>query len=313
MKKKIVLVSFLLSLPFWWGVNNLEKALEEFFFWQTLGENPGIFTAQVSLDERLRELKPIKKADAIEPELGAKAVLSVFLGEGKERVLLEKNAQPSLPLASLTKLMTAFVVMENYDLSKRITVSQEAVKQEESFGGLTAGQEFSVEYLLYPMLIESSNDAAFALAADYDGMSHSKFVELMNWEAEKMGLNNTKFFNVTGLDPEESGTRLNYSSGQDLILLTKKLLSHPLIWQILATEKYTLLGPELTNTNELLGGMPGIIGGKTGYTEEALGCMLLVVKAPKNQGEIINVILGSPSRFLDMEKLVNWVEVAYNW
>lgn len=313
MKTKIILLSFLISLPFWWGVNGLGKTLEEFFFWQALAANPEVFTAQVSLEDRLRELKPIRKKDVADLELEAASVISVFLGEGKERVLLEKNGETSLPLASLTKLMTAFVVIEHYDLSKNITVSQEAVSQEENFGRLTAGKEFSVEYLLYPMLIESSNDAAFTLAADYNGMSHSKFVNLMNWEAEKMGLEKTRFFNVTGLDPEESGTNLNYSNAQDLVVLAKELLKHPLIWEILATAKYTLYGPELINTNELLGEIPGIVGGKTGYTEEAKGCMLLVVKAPKSQGKIVNVILGSPNRFSEMEKLVNWVKTAYNW
>ncbi len=176
-------------------------------------------------------------------------------------------------------------------------------------------------YLLYPLLMESSNDAAFALANDYPGMTERGFVELMGWEAERLGLDNTFFDNPTGLDPEESGTKMNYSTVADLVKLTKELLNKPLVWKILSTQRYSLYGPELVNTNELLfddsvDWRDRIVGGKTGYTGEADGCIILVMKAPKNQGYLINVILGAngtQDRFGEMKKLVDWVETAYKW
>ena len=313
---KIILISFLFSLPFWWGANFLGGGLEEFFYWQKASQSPKILAAQVGLEERLRELKPIRETDVADFELAAKSGISVFVsGEGRERILFEKDSDEKLPFASLAKLMTSWVVLEYYDLSKEITVSREAVMQEEDFGKLEIGNVFPVEYLLYPLLMESSNDAAFALASDYEDMTERKFVELMRWEAEKMNLKNTFFDNVTGLDPEESGTRLNYSSSEDLASLTKRLLGKPLVWEIFSTEKYNSYGPELINNNGLLGQIPGLLGGKTGYTGEAGECMVLVLRAPKNQGYLVNVILGTGvgNKFSEMKELVNWLDLAYRW
>jgi D-alanyl-D-alanine carboxypeptidase len=316
-KFKIFLTALVLSLPFWWGINLLEKNLKDFFFWHNISQNPQIFAAQVALEEELRNLKPIRDKNVEDLKVNAKSAISFFLNnEGKERVLFGKEIDKKLPIASLTKLMTANVVLKNYDLSKKIKISKEAVAQEENFGKLEVGKVFPAGYLLYPLLMESSNDAAFALANDYNGMSERKFIALMNWEGKKLNLNNTFFDNPTGLDPEESGTELNYSTARDLVKLTKELLKEPLIWQILSTPKYTLYGPELINTDKLLGEISGIVGGKTGYTEMSGGCILLVTKAPKNSGYLINVILGAngqEDRFGEMKKLVNWLDKAYKW
>jgi D-alanyl-D-alanine carboxypeptidase len=322
LKFKIFLTAFVLSLPFWWGINLLEAELKDFFFWQEISQNPRIFTAQIALEEKLKELKPIRNKNIEDLTIEGKSAISFFLSnEGKEKILFGKNINQKLPIASLTKLMTALVVLKYYDLSKEIKISKEAVAQEENFGKLEVGKVFPAKYLLYPLLMESSNDAAFALANDYEGMTERGFVELMRWEAEKLRLNNTFFDNPTGLDPEESGTELNYSTAFDLIKLTKELLKKPLIWEILATPKYTLYGPELINNNELLfddsiNWRKRIVGGKTGYTEMSGGCMLLVIRAPKNQGYLINVVLGTSNnhnRFNEMKKLVNWLEEAYKW
>ncbi len=222
---KIILISFLISLPFWWGANLLGGGLEEFFYWQRVGQSPKILAAQIGLEEKLRDMKPTRGTEVADFELAAQSGISIFVSdEGREKILFEKDLDKKLAFASLAKLMTSWVVLEYYDLSKEITVSKEAILQEEDFGKLEAGNVFPVEYLLYPLLMESSNDAAFALASDYENMTERKFVELMEWEAEKMNLKNTFFDNATGLDPEESGTKLNYSSSEDLAKLTKRLL-----------------------------------------------------------------------------------------
>jgi D-alanyl-D-alanine carboxypeptidase (penicillin-binding protein 5/6) len=316
-KLKIFLFAFILSLPFWLGINFFEKSLKNVFYWQEISQNPRIFAAQISLEEKLKEMKPIRKKEAEDLEVKTSSAISVlFKDSGEERILFEKDIDLKLPIASLTKLMTAKVVLEHYDLSKEIKISKEAVAQEEDFGRLEASRELPVEYLLYPLLMESSNDAAFALANDYEGMNRKEFVNLMNLEAQKLNLQNTHFFNVTGLDTEESGTEMNYSTAADLARLAKELLKDPLIWKILSTPKFDLYGPELVNTNELLGEVPGIIGGKTGYTELAKGCFLLVLEAPKGHGYVVNVILGAGNgsyRFLEMEKLIDWAKEAYRW
>lgn len=313
---KIFLIVFILSLPFWWGTNLLEKELKDFFFWRELSQNPQILTAQIAAEQKLEDLKPIKKPGAEDLEIEAESAITLFIPARKDaldRVLFEKNSDKKLAIASLTKLMTAKIVLENYDLSKEITISRKAVEQEEDFGKLKTGKTFSVEYLLYPLLMESSNDAAFSLANDYNGMTGNEFVRLMNLEVKDMGLKNTYFANVTGLDPEPPKTAMNYSTVADLAKITKELLKYPLIWEILSTSNFNLYGPELTNTNRLLEEIPSIVGGKTGYTEKAGGCMLLVLKSPRNSGYLINIILGSNDRFGEIKKLVDWLKLAYKW
>ena len=143
----------------------------------------------------------------------------------------------------------------------------------------------------------------------------------MNLEAEKIGLSSTFFNNPTGLDPEESGTELNYSNTLDLVKLARELLKKPLILEILSLSEYSLYGPELISTNRLLFDQElewkeRIIGGKTGFTEKSGGVLLLIVQAPKNKGIIINVILGTKGidqRFEEMKKLVEWLKTAYQW
>lgn len=287
-----------MSLPFWWGVNTFQKSLESAFY------------AQISQPfQQIYKVKIPEKPQKPNLNLQVKAAISVLVdSRGRERVLFKKNSNERLPIASLTKLMTANIVLENYDLSREIKISEEAVAQEGKAGKLIAGKIFSVEYLLYPLLMESSNDAAYALANDYNGMTEEKFVELMNLKAENLGLENTYFVNSTGLDYDPPAT-LNYSTAEDLVKLAKYLFEKPLIWEILATPKFSLYGPELINTNEFLGEVPNIVGGKTGYTDQAGGCMLLVLK-DEGGNFLINAILGTASRKArteEMKKLIEWL------
>lgn len=317
---KIFLIALILNLPFWLGINLLENNLKDFFFRQELGNNPQLLAAQISLQTELNANELIKKGDAENLEIEARAAISVFIDKkGREKILYEKNSEEKLPIASLSKLMTALVVLENYDLSKEIKVSQESIDQKGNVGDLAAGSVFPVKYFLYPMLIESSNDAAFSLANDYEGMNEEKFVALMNETAKKLGLENTSFVNPSGLDPENKND-INLSTTVDLTKLVKLLLKKSLIWEIVSKPRYDIYGPELTNTNKLLDKQDDwqakILGGKTGFTEKAGGCMLLVVKAPKNSGYIINVVLGvkgKQERFIETKKLVDWVNQSYEW
>ena len=316
-KVKILLGVFLLSLPFWWGMNLLEKNLNDFLFWYQISQNPQILTADLALMQKLEDLKPFFNKEAENLEINGKSAISLLIKKGdKEKILFEKEINQELPIASLTKLMTADIVLENYDLEKEVEISKEAVSQEEDFGKLKIGKTFQVKYLLYPLLMESSNDAAYALSNDYNEMTEEKFVKLMNLEKEKMNLKNTFFINSTGLDPDEEEP--NISTVFDLAKLTKELLEKSLIWEILSTPEYNAFGPELTNTNELLfdesfSWQAEIIGGKTGYTEKAGQCFLLVLEAPKNKGILINVILGTQDKFEEMKKLTDWLNNAYTW
>lgn len=317
-KAKLTLIRLIMiGFPLWWGASALGDSLGDFFYWFEMENNPRLLAAQasqVAFQNRIMQMPPAKIKNTGILEISARSAVSVLLDNfSNETILFEKNKSEVLPIASLSKLMTAKVVLDNYDLKKEITVSQEAIDQEENFGKLSAGDKLSVEYILYPLLIESSNDAAYALVNDYDGVTESEFVGLMNAAANKIGMAKSHFFNSSGLEPDVENPKINLSTAQDLTKLAKSLLGEPLIWKILSTRKFDAYGPELINTNELLGKLPGIVGGKTGYAEKAGGCLLLVTKAPNGKGYIISVILGSNSRFREMEQLVNWVNSAYAW
>jgi len=323
MRLKVFLLSFVLSLPFWWGANVFEKELQSFFFYNEIGYNSDVLLAQVSLPIKTADRPLVRKKPGAENiEIEAKSAYSLLITEkGEEQVLFKKNEEEKLPIASLSKLMTALVVLENYDLSTRITISQAAVDQAEKLGKLKAGMKVPTGYLLYPLLMESSNDAAYSLANDYPDMTKDVFVALMNNASGRLNLTNTYFINNSGLDPKEPEYEINYSTASDLATLTRDLLNQPVIWEILATPSYNAFGPELYNTNELLSETNGwrdkIIGGKTGFTPKAGGCIILALKSPNNDNDvIINVILGAESlekRFLEMRKLINWIYDSYQW
>lgn len=314
MKLKIFFLAFLLSLPFWWGVNVLEKNLEEFLFVKLLSENPQILTATANQEEikrKLKGLRPVRNRDIEDFDLKAKAGISVFIKENRRKVLFNKSESEGLPIASLTKLMTSYIVLEHYNPEQIIKISEKAVKTEGNFGEFKIGESFFVKDLLCPLLIESSNDAAIALA---QVVGEEAFVGLMNLETEDLNLKNTYFVNPTGLDPEFNTP--SYSTSEDLVNLSWYLLKeHPEIFEILSIKELDFYTPggnfhhHLVNKNELLGKLPEILGGKTGYTEKAKGCLLLITK--KNEGFLINVILGSDERFEEMENLLNWINKAY--
>jgi D-alanyl-D-alanine carboxypeptidase len=161
------------------------------------------------------------------------------------------------------------------------------------------------------MLIESSNDAAYCLSGI---MGQDDFVALMNLESKTLGLSNTYFVDSSGLN---SGS---YSTAKDLVVLTKHLLNkYPLIWEIIKFKEYDLyldngeFHHRLISTNKLLGEIPEVVGGKTGWTKEAQGTFLVLQKSPKKDNYLINVVLGSFDRLEEMKKIINWINIAYQW
>lgn len=315
---KIFLISFIASLPFWAGVNILAGDLENIFYWEKITGDPQILAARINQNFLAEELKKLKEeamfAEQIESlEIKAKAALSIEINNtGGERILFEKNAQTPLPIASLTKLMTALVVFdlkETYDLSQTIAISKEAIEQEGFWGELRPGESLSIEALLYIMLIESSNDAAYALT---DLIGQEGFVNLMNIYAKNLGLKNTYFINSTGLDADEPLEASNTSTVEDFAKLAKYILKkYPKIFEISANYSYEILRPNGSlhhfiseNTNKLLLEIPEIIGGKTGWSPAAGGCLLIVLEKPQENGYFINIILGSNDRFGEMRKII---------
>lgn len=254
---------------------------------------------------------PIRNWDVPAIELQAKAGAAVDLSS--ERFFYQKNINEPLAIASLTKLMTALVVLENYDLDGLIKISKTAIETEGNKGALVLGEELTVKELLKIMLIESSNDAAAALAEKNGELSVQEFVELMNQKALALDMRQTKFKDPSGLNGG------NVSSVSDLVKLAKYLFSAwPEVAQITRTSALTVfsadgkISHQLKNTNQLLGKIPDIIAGKTGYSDEANGCLLIVAQINENN-KIITVVLGSSDRFGETEQLLNWLKAAYIW
>jgi len=307
---KIFLIALILALPFWLGVNIFQENLENYF------------TAQIS--QPLKEIVFVKvPPPKPKLDLQAKAAISVRLNEsGTEKVFFSKNINQPLPIASLTKLMTAMIVLENFgddNLSRKVIVSPEAASQENvppaSDINLTAGQALTIGELLDRMLIYSVNDAAFALAEAVDVKNGGNFVEKMTQKAEELGLENTHFVNSTGLDPENlyyhppNQSYFNYSTAQDLLKLARYILkNYPLIFEI--TLKKGPYPVENGFSGLIFPENQTMVGWKTGYTDEANGCALLALR--EENGIIINVILGTESRearIREMQKLINWLNL----
>lgn len=317
------LAAFLLSIPIWLGFNVSSGALSEALFWKEMTENPAILQAQLiqaRLQEQVLEERPTLKPEVTLPEIQAESAFSLFLDtKGNTKVLFEKEGERRRPIASLTKLMTALVAVKYYDPMQQIVIDNRAIAEEENLGQLRVGDVFATQELLYPLLIESSNDAAAALS---EVMGRDAFVELMNLEARELNLPNTYFFNPTGLDPDNPQGPINRSTSKDMAMLAAHIArTYPQIFDILAIPQQDLFQKgafhhTMENTNELLNftGWPTpIIGGKTGWTPLTKGALVLVLQGPKSQGYLVNVVLGSDDRFSQMKTLVSWVYESFLW
>jgi serine-type D-Ala-D-Ala carboxypeptidase (penicillin-binding protein 5/6) len=233
------------------------------------------------------------------PSSSARAVL-VATGAGE--VLYERNAERELPMASITKLMTAIVVLERKRPGDLMTVRETAAAVGESSVHLRVGEKLRVRDLLAAALIQSANDAAFALAAGTAG-DVSDFVRLMNAKARRLGLTHTHFVRPDGLDVPG-----HYSSARDVLKLARVAMRKPLVRRLVAMRSATIAGGRsLFSWNDLLGRYPGLIGVKTGHTNAAGWCE--VAAARRDGVTIYTVVLGSPSRAqrnADLTRLLAW-------
>lgn len=258
---------------------------------------------------------PISQSETAAPAVTARAFL--VMDERTGFPLAERGAEVELPMASITKLMTALVVMENAQAEEVAEVSPGAMKVWGDSRGLFAGEKIAVGELNKLMLVDSNNHAAFVLAETIGG-TESAFVAKMNARAAELGLKQTHFVNATGLDDPTLGT--NTSSAWDLALLADYILQkRPEIFTPTLQASAVAVGTEgahrhaVTNTNELLGKMSGIVGGKTGYTLKAGECLLLITEDSQRMRKIITVVLGSKDRFGETQKLTDWAFREYRW
>ncbi len=246
-------------------------------------------------------------AENISISSAAAIVMEVSTG----RILYSKNITEKRKIASTTKLMTAMVVLDNCDTSKATVISKKAAGVGGSEVGIKAGEEITVEALLYGLMLESGNDCAVALA-ECAGGSVEKFVELMNRKAKDIGAYNTNYSNPHGLDTEE-----NYCTAYDLALIAKETLKYPKLQEVIGTKQIEIkmgkTNKYLANTNRLLHTYEYCTGGKTGFTNGANMC--LVTFGEKNGMQIITVVLGgetSNERFNDGKRLMEYAFNTYS-
>lgn len=228
----------------------------------------------------------------------------LVLVDGK--VMWERQPDRRLPPASLTKLMTALLLVEGGQLNDTVTVTAAAEHETGSHIGLKEGEQFRSEDLLAAMLIASANDACHALA-DHAGGSEARFVQMMNQRARQLGLRHTHFANACGHD-----ARNHYSSTRDLARLARELLKHAEITGFTArpdAQIVTLDGARsyhFASTNALIGRYPGALGLKTGYTARAGKC--LVAYATRGETQVLLVMLHGNDRWWDA---VDIMDIAF--
>ncbi len=226
-------------------------------------------------------------------------------------VLASWNANQRGSIASVTKVMTAMVVIDSADLNAVVTIPSFATKSRGSTAGLVAGEEWTVGDLLIAMLVRSGNDAALSLAYDIGGGSVSVFVDMMNAKATELALTNTRFANPNGLDSEE-----HYSTARDLLTLIIASQGYRDIQRISRIKLVTM--PEdpngktrtFQNTNKLLGTYPGTLGLKTGETPWADKVLLGVTEQAGRR--IYSVVMHSDDHFADTRELVDWAYSTYS-
>ena len=219
---------------------------------------------------------------------------------GSGRVLFEEDMHTPRPIASITKLMTALVaVEETSDLSQVITVEPawlEGVEGSSLY--LKAGDQLTLETLLYGLLLQSGNDAAQVIAC-WIGEDLEGFAQLMNEKARELGMSNTHFTNPSGLNQEE-----HYSSAYDMALLACACLENPTVANICATQNISLEGRTFVNHNKLLWLEEDCVGMKTGYTE-ASG-RTLVSAATRGAQTLVCVTLNDPDDWDDHQALLHY-------
>lgn len=228
----------------------------------------------------------------VQLEVDAKA--SILMEASTGEVLYENAPDEQLPIASVTKIMTMLLIMEEVDsgrmtLEDLVSVSENAM----SYGGSTmfleTGEQLSVNDMLKGIAVASANDGCVAMAEHIAG-SESAFVDMMNAKAAELGMENTHFMNTNGLDEDN-----HYSSARDVAIMSRELIKHEKIFDYTTIWTDELRGGkfQLANTNKLIRFYDGANGLKTGSTSKALCCLSATAK--RDDMQLIGVVLGAPT------------------
>lgn len=263
---------------------------------------------QVNIDVPLPGEYPVNITDKQLPWLSARSIIVVDVDS--KAVLYNKYPDWQLYPASTTKMMTALVAFNNYELSDILTVGE----LDGTYGQtmkLEPGDQLTVENLLYGLLVQSGNDAALVLANNYPG-GYEAFVEAMNRKAQELHLTKTVFKNPSGIETVD-----HVSTVHDLALLGRELIKNETLAKMVSTSAIEVTDAsgekryELKNINQLVGGLSGVVGIKTGWTENAGECLVALVE--RDGRKIIVALLGSSDRFGETTTVINWVFANHQW
>lgn len=239
------------------------------------------------------------------PSLNAKAYILIDVNSGK--IIAEKNIEKKLPPASLTKMMTLYVISKTLDsgqiqLADKVRISEKAWKTGGSRMFVKEGQYVSIEDLLKGIIVDSGNDACVAMA-EHLGGDEKSFTKIMNQEAKNLGMENSHFTDSTGLPDKKL-----YTTAKDLAILGRALINDfPQYYHWYKQKWFTYNGIRQPNRNRLLWRDSQVDGVKTGHTNDAGHC--LVSSAKRDNMRLLAVVLGAPSeaaRADDSERLLNY-------
>jgi hypothetical protein len=236
------------------------------------------------------------------PKLSSRSYLAADLYTGE--IIFEQNDSLIAPIASVSKLMTAVIAEENMDMQKIAIVSRDSYNTYGAQGNLLLGEKIKVYDLMYPLLMESSNDAAEVLADAYD-KGHEAFLALMNKKAAELGMNDTYYEDPSGLNPK------NVSSVHDLLKLGRYVYQkHPNLYSMTRVRQYSILKHTWFNQNRYLN-YDTFLGGKNGYIDEAKKTTVSIFDVTMARGgkrPVVIVILKSDDREGDAVKIINFLK-----
>lgn len=268
---------------------------------------PAILDQGTVLAEKTQPKIEIVSSNTQPPSITA--VAAVAYDANFDKILYQKNIDARLAPASTTKIMTAIISSEHFNSGDLLTVPSAAIVGGSTMG-LTPGEQLTYRSLLYGMMLNSGNDAAYTIAYNYPG-GIDVFIEKMNQKALAIGAKNTNFTNPAGFD-----NPAHYSSAYDLLLIGKEALRNAKLGTVYSTKETFVTSVDkihqhsLKNLNKMLN-IDGVIGIKTGTTEMAGESLVGLVE--RNNQTIITVMLNSQDRFGETKTLLDWIFTNYNW
>ncbi len=243
-----------------------------------------------------------------EPSNSAEAACLIDVNSG--RILYEKNAHKRMRIASLTKIITAWIAVRSGKLDQMVTASANAVRQEGSSIYLAQGEKQTLRNLTYAMMLRSGNDSAMAIAEFLGGESSERFAKMMNDQVSKLGLHESHFVNPHGLDHKE-----HYSTAHDMAVITATALRNPLFKQIVSTKYYTIpweaqkWDRKMKNKNKLLWMLKNADGVKTGFTKLSGRC--LASSSSSDGRQVALIVLRDGNDWVDSEHLLTYGLTAF--